>query len=203
MRNDSYILSFTAAGVLRPECVRLAEAYLELGDWSQVRQFSSNNNLLQAAKASSGTRVCRELVFRLQHLMTEELRLLCAGVGMEQEHILWLAICRRYRLVAEFAIEVVRERFVTFGPALTAVDFDAFYNRKADWEPELDALSVSTRKKLRQVVFRMLRESGIMNASGVVLPTILSSRVHQLIEQNQPSDLLYFPIHYADLASTA
>ena len=62
MQDDSYILSFTAMGVLRPESVLLAEPYARLGNWDAVRSTAVTDNLLQARKAASATRVCRELV---------------------------------------------------------------------------------------------------------------------------------------------
>ena len=200
MQDDSYILSFTAAGVLRPESVLLTELYARLGDWDAVRSAAVSDNLLQARKAASATRVCRELVFRLQGLSKDELELLCVGNPKEQDQILWIAICRRYRLVAEFALEVLRERFLIFGPALQLEDFDAFYDRKADWAEELDRLASVTRKKLRQVLFRMLREVGLISEDGSIQPTLLSDRLRETVGRVRPGDLLYFPIFETDLA---
>ena len=200
MQDDSYILSFTAAGVLRPESVLLAELYARLGDWDAVRSTAVTDNLLQARKAASATRVCRELVFRLQGLSEDELALLRDGNPQEQDQMLWIAICRRYRLVAEFALEVIRERFLIFGPPLQLEDFDAFYDRKADWAEELDRLAPVTRKKLRQVLFRMLREVGLISEDGSIQPTLLSDRLRETVGRVQPGDLLYFPIFETDLA---
>ena len=66
MDNRDYILSFTAASVLRAESVRLACLHAELKDWDAVRERAVADNLLQARKTASAVRVCRELVFRLQ-----------------------------------------------------------------------------------------------------------------------------------------
>jgi hypothetical protein len=203
MHEQDYILSFTAAGVLRAECVLLAELHARLGDWDAVRSTAVADNLLQARKAASATRVCRELVFRLQGLSDEELALLRQGNPNEQDQILWVAICRRYRLVAEFALEVLRERFLQFGPPLELSDFDAFYDRKADWAEELDQLASVTRAKLRQVLFRMLREAGLTSADGSIQPTLLSDRVRRVVGRERPADLLYFPVFEADLARRA
>lgn len=203
MHEQDYILSFTAAGVLRSECVLLAELHARLGDWDAVRSTAVADNLLQARKAASATRVCRELVFRLQGLSGDELVLLRQGNPNEQDQILWVAICRRYRLVAEFALEVLRERFLQFGPPLELSDFDAFYDRKADWVEELDQLAPVTRAKLRQVLFRMLREAGLTSADRSIQPTLLSDRVRRVVGRERPSDLLYFPVFEADLARRA
>ena len=202
-QTDSYILSFTAASVLRAESVRLVRLHSELKDWDAVRATAVADNLLQARKTASAVRVCRELVFRLQGLSPAELTLLREGTGPEQDQLLWIAICRRYRLVAEFALEVLRERFITLGAPLTLTDFDTFYNRKADWASELENLAPVTRKKLRQVLFRMLRETGLISDNGSIQPALLGERLCRVVGQTRPADLLYFPVFESDLARRA
>lgn len=185
---------------MREESLRLAELFAEMQDWQAVRERAVSENLLQARKASSSTRVCRELVFRLRELSAAQFSLFLEGTPQEQNHLLWLAICRRYRLVAEFAVEVVRERFLSMGAALEHVDFDAFFNRKADWHDELDRLADVTRRKLRQVLFRMLREVELTTPEGAVLPAVLSPRLIEVTGGDRSGELLYFPVHEADLA---
>ena len=203
MRNGSYILSFTAAGVLRTESVALARLHQRCDNWEEVRANAIAENLLQARKSASAVRICRELVFRLQGLSAAELALLREGTSPEQDQLLWIGICRRYRLIAEFALEVLRQRFLAFGPPLSLSDFDTFYNRKADWSAELEALAPSTRKKLRQVLFRMLREARLTTDDGSIQPALLSERLCRVVGQARPADLLYFPIFESDLARRA
>ena len=49
--------------------------------------------------------------------------------------------CKQYSLVREFAIEVVREKFLRLDLALSYLDFDIFFNAKAEWDDELAALN--------------------------------------------------------------
>lgn len=198
-----YLLSFTAAGALREDSVRLAELYTRLRDWRSVREHALRVNILQARKTSSASRIVRELLFRLQELSDAELELLVEGTLTEQNQLLWLAICRRYRLIAEFAREVVRERFLSFAPTLELGDFDSFFDRKADWAEELDRLAPVTRKKLRQVLFRMLREVGLLDAEGLILAALISDRMYRLVARREPQALQYFPVLDADLARRA
>ena len=76
----------------------------------------------------------------MQRLSDEQLELLVEGNPQEQKKLLWLAICKRYAFIREFASEVVREKFLQLDYLLTEFDYDAFFNRKADWHPELDGL---------------------------------------------------------------
>lgn len=183
--------------------MRLAGLYRELGDWTRVRERAAQENVLQTRKASSGVRIVRELVLRLQELSGPELALLVEGTSSQQNQLLWLAICRRYRLVAEFAREVLRERYVSLGPPLQLADFDTFFDRKADWAEELERLAPVTRRKLRQVLFRMLREVGLIDEQGLILATLLSDRVYRTLMSADPEALQYFPVFDRDLARRA
>jgi hypothetical protein len=106
---------------------------------------------------------------------------------------MWIAACRRYVLLGEFAEEVVGERLLLLKPYLHLSDFDAFIRVKALWHPELDTLAVTTRRKLRQNSFRMLREAGLLAEDGAVLNAFLTPRLVELLEAREPSDLRLFP----------
>ena len=203
MNSPRYILSFTGARLQRAESVALAELFREYDDWDRVRREAEGGNILQVRTLSSAKRVARELVFRLQELSDRELDLLISGSREEQNHLLWVAICRRYRLVAEFAVEVVRERFLSMGAPLELADFDAFYFRKAEWHEELDQLKPVTRKKLRQVLFGMMRDAGLISAQGAINPVMLSPEVRDAIAETRPDDLRLFPMFETDLARRA
>lgn len=203
MDKPRYILSFTGARLQRAESVALAELFREYGDWDRVRREAEGGNILQVRTLSSAKRVARELVFRLQELSSRELELFIAGSLEDQNHLLWLAICRRYRLIAEFAVEVMRERFLSLGAPLELADFDAFYFRKADWYDELDMLKPATRNKLRQVLFGMMREAGLITDQGAINPVLLGSEVRNAITATDPDDLSLFPIYETELARRA
>ena len=82
-----------------------------------------------------------------------ELEVLAVAQSGERAHLLWVAACRRYRLIGEFAEEVVRERFLTVADTVTHDDFDAFLRAKAIWHEEIARLKDSTTRKLRANVF--------------------------------------------------
>lgn len=203
MNSPRYILSFTGARLQRAESVALAELFRKRGDWGEVRREAEGGNILQVRTLSSAKRVARELVFRLQELSPRELELFVLGNRDDQNHLLWVAVCRRYRLIAEFAVEVVRERFLSLGAPLELADFDIFYFRKADWDAELDELKPVTRKKLRQVLFGMMRDAGLINEQGAINPVILSTEVRNAIAEIRPDDIRLFPMFETDLARRA
>lgn len=190
---DRYALSFTSGGLLAREADVVASAYLRERDWHAVRRTITDGNLLQARTTSSNVRVTRETIQRLGVLDDTELELLVESSLTERCHLMWVAACRRYELIGDFAEEVVRERFLLLTPTLGLDDFDRFLTGKSLWHSELDELKDSTRIKLRQNVFRMLHEAGLCSEDGDIVPAVLSGRIHQVLAVRTPSDIRFLP----------
>ena len=191
-KHDRYALSFTSGALLTREAVIAAPLFLEVRDWNTVRDRLRAENLLQARTASSGFRLAREVAQRLAVLTDAELDLLQDASPSERGHLMWIAACRRYALIADFAEEVVRERFLLLTPTVGYDDFDSFVRGKALWHPELAEVKDSTLQKLRSTVFRMLTESGLL-AGGEIVNAALSERVRDALDAQLPSDLRYLP----------
>jgi hypothetical protein len=199
MNKNRYSMSFTTGSLFHRESVRLAVLYLDHGDWNSVRDKVIADNLLQTRTLNSLKRVCREVISRLRTMSSDELELLIEGSHQEQAYLLWLAICRRYRFIADFAVEVLRERYITLKNDLTYEDFDFFFNRKSEWHVELEEITPATRGKLRQVLFKMLREADLLTPSNMIHAAMLSPRLLELIHQGSRGDILYFPIFESDV----
>lgn len=196
-------MSFTTGGLFHRESVELAALYFELGDWNSVRDKVTAENLLQTRTLSTLKRICREVISRLRTLDPGELEFLIKGSHQEQAYLLWLAVCRRYRFIADFAVEVLRERYLTLKSDLTFDDFDSFLNRKSEWHLELDELTPATRGKLRQVLFKMLREADLLTANNIIHAAMLSPRLSDLIHQGSRRDVLHFPVFESEMKGMA
>lgn len=192
-------MSFTTGGLFHKESVDLATLYLGLGDWNAVRDKVIAENLLQTRTLNTLKRVCREIISRLRTLSPGELEFLVEGSHQEQNYLLWLAVCRRYRYIAEFAVEVLRERYITLKHDLSFDDFDSFFNRKSEWHSELDELTPATRGKLRQVLFKILREVDFITDSNRIKPAMLSPGLVEMLAGRDRRELFYFPAFEADL----
>jgi hypothetical protein len=199
MGNDRYRMSFTTGGLFHRESLILAALYLDLGDWNSVRDRVIAENLLQARTLNTLRRVCREIVSRLKMLRPDELAFLVAGSHQEQAYLLWLAVCQRYRFIADFAVEVLRERYLTLKNDLTHDDFDCFFNRKSEWHLELDQIAPATRSKLRQILFKMLREADLLTADNMIQAAMPSPGLLALMHQGSGRSILYFPIFEFDV----
>lgn len=201
--NVKYRMSFTTGGLFHRESLQLAMLFLEVRDWKVLRDRVLTQNLLQSRTLSTAKRIYQEIAARLQTLDLNELDLLVHGTLQEQCCLLWISICRRYAFIADFAVEVLRERYISLKSDLQCEDFDFFFNKKSEWHPELDALSASSRDKLRQVLFKMLREAELLTAEHKILPPMLTPRFINAITPERRQDIYLFPVFDSELRGAA
>ena len=199
MSLERYRLSFTTGGLLLQESAIIAERYLALLDWKITREQVRADNLLQVRTNAAATRISQEVIARLEFLSQDELECLLDGGLRERGYLLWSAACRRYAIIRDFAVEVLREHYVSLRHQLTLNDYDAFFNGKAVWHAELDELAMSTQRKLRQNLFRMLREADLLSDQSLIQPAMLTPRLAQLLAGRGHESLLVFPATDIDI----
>lgn len=189
-----YQMSFGVGGLNLNESVAVARLHREGEPWEQTMLRAMDEGATSLPKAASNRRTLREIANRLQTLSADERSfLLDEADRTDQQALLWLSTCRAYRFVREFALEVIRERHLSYQVDLPLESFDILLNAKAEWDEDLANLSTSTRKKLRQVLFRMMREAGVVTSENRIQSAILSPRLKTMLEDQNPAELALFP----------
>lgn len=194
-----YSMSFTSGTLLHRESVVVAELFAELNDWDAVRDRIVAENLLQMRTENASRRITREVTSRLKTLTADELTLFCEGSRDELRLLLWLAVCKRYRFVYDFATEVLREKFLRLDMTLTQEEYDVFFSKKAEWHPEVEGIASATQAKQRQVVFKMLREADLLLDDGRIQPAILTPRLIETIQADDPAHFAIYPVSEYDI----
>lgn len=193
-----YRMSFTVGGLFYQEAVLAADLYLKNKDWTRVREEILKTNLFQLRTSSAQERVCREVLSRLKPLSLEQLKIIQDGSRQEQLQILWVAVCKRYSFIRDFAVEVIREKFLLMDYSLAEDDYTIFFDTKAEWHGDLEELKDSTKKKLKQVLFRMLREAEITSEMNIILPSILTRRVARVLLADNAGLYVVLPVSDMD-----
>ncbi|MEP2981655.1 MAG: DUF1819 family protein [Sulfitobacter sp.] len=189
-----YLMSFGVGGLLLTESVSVARIHVEGEAWEQTMLRALDQGATSLPKTASNRRTLREITNRLRTLSAQERAfLLDEADRTDQQALLWLSSCRAYRFVREFALEVIRERYLSYQIDLPLEAFDILFEAKAEWDDGLADLSTSTRKKLRQVLVRMMREAGILSGENRIQTAILSQRLIAMIEDKNPVELALFP----------
>jgi excisionase family DNA binding protein len=192
-KRKTYSLSFTTGDLLFRESLVVASLFLDIRDWNLVREKVVASNLLQAKTLSTTKRICGEVCSRLKMLSQSELELLIETTIQEQGYLLWLAICRRYKFVAEFAVEVLRERYLSLKNSLNYEDFNFFFSKKIECHQELAKVSQRTMDKSRQVLFRMMRQARLLTTKNEINVALLSPRLLNELAENSHPDIFVFP----------
>lgn len=187
-------MSFTTGGLLLLESRAVAKLHVPGEAWPATLERARDSGATALPKVASNRRVLNEIVLRLSALSTEELALLADEADHDEaQALLWMAICRTYRFIEEFVREVVIDRYLSYRLDLPPESFDVFLHDKAEWNEKLARLSPGTQKKLGQVMFRILREAGIITRDRHIQTAILSNRLQIMVEKSQPAALDYFP----------
>ena len=172
-----------------------------MGDVSAAREIAVGRNLVQQRTTASTERVTREVIQRLAALPASGVELVARGSGDDSRHIMWLAACLRYDFLRDFGREVIRDRYTSGRSFINYEDFDTFWNLQSSWVDALRDAAASTRGKLRQNTFRMMREAGLLSDDHHVLPVLLSPSAAAVIVEASPELLLSFPIDDAQIAA--
>jgi len=134
-----------------------------------------------------------EICTRLKTLSPQELSLLVTADPYDQLLISWLACCRTYQFIGDFATQVLLENFASYKLDLGHVDFDFFYDEQALFHPELDEMTDGTRKKLRQILFRMMREVGVLTEDNRIVAGIASQSLKDINDHGARDLHLFVP----------
>ena len=195
----AYNFSFTTGSLYLTESIDILALYPSLLDWTKVKEKCISSNVIQAKTQSSLRKVGLEVISRAKSLSNEEIEYFQDASLQEQKYLLWIAICRKYVFIREFAKDVLREKYISLKILLVLEDFDTFFNGKCDWHPELEDLAQSTKTKIREVIFRMMREIGLLDSNNMIVRALLHQDFQTVIQSKE--DLLCFPIFDADIIS--
>ncbi len=194
-------MSFTTGGLFYNESLLIVDEYFATTDWGLTRKSVFAKNSIQARTESSIKRRVREICSRLELLSEQQLALFKNGSRQEQQYLLWIAVCKCYPFIRDFMIEVVREKFLRMDLHLQHQDYDFFFEDKAEWHEELERLRDSTRAKLRQVLFKTMREAEIISREDMIIPGLLTEQLTKVLVADNSSWLAVLPVSDMDINS--
>lgn len=188
-----YTLSFTVGGLFLFEGIALAKLRAAGSPWAELRHAVPSGVFVARGGASSVKRIRNEVVGRLTRLTDPELAHLATGGMTDARALMWVAACRKYRILAELAHEVLDERLRSYQPEIRVTDFDALLDAKGVHAEEIGRLAPSTRTRLRSGAFRMLREAELLDADNRVVSLPISGALRELLASGPHAGLELIP----------
>lgn len=194
VHKTKYIFSFTGASALIAETLVIAEEYIRLKDWKAVAKSLLDNNLLNKVKQATFKREFSEIKKRLSLLTQDQLQLMIQGSLDDAKAMILLSLVKAYSFLRDFIVEVIRNKYLLFDTVVSEIDYIKFVNTKSLSHNELNAITEVTAKKVKQVIFKLLEQVGIITQAknGSILKPILNSKVIDVIVDDDPALLNAF-----------
>lgn len=152
------------------------------------------NSMAGRVKKATYSREFRELKLRMQTLTDRQIEVLAEGSPEEEKQITHLALCKSYGIYYDFVAEVLVDKLQVYDHTITDLDYNSFISRKKMDHTELENLADTTQKKVKQVIFRMLQQVGLIdsNSNATILYQNLTTRTETAIVKDDPKWLACF-----------
>jgi len=156
---------------------------------------------LGKGKAATGIRFNREFLKRIGKLTDSQVALLAKGDLVSQKQMAFLAVCKSYGFLRDFVVEVLREKYLLFDHEFNDGEYISFFRRKIDLHPDMEDLTETTQKKIRQVSYKILEQAGIIEnvKSKIIQPQLLDNKVTSALVSDDPNWLKIFLISDMDI----
>tara|TARA_Y100001968_G_C19388376_1_gene734149 strand:+ start:274 stop:957 length:684 start_codon:yes stop_codon:yes gene_type:complete len=175
-----YRLSFVTGKAYINESSLILQNFFQNYDWKKTEESCLTSNILQFSSLNSTKRVLREISLRLKSLSDHEQEFFLKSNYVDQSILIWIAICRTYQFIGDFASMIILEKFNKYELKIMYSDFDFFYEEQLIFHEELIALKDSTRKKLKQILFRILKELNIISKNLEITPLMPSKELREI-----------------------
>ena len=188
-----YRLSFGTGNAYLNESNLILKKYLENKDWKETEKYSIENNILQTNTLSSSKRIFREISLRLKSLSQQEQEFFIRSNYVDQSILIWISICRTYKFIGDFASIIISEKFSSYQLEIEYSDFNYFFEKQQVLHEELRTLKDSTRKKLRQVIFRIMKDLNIISKDNEINPLLPSLELKEVTKSIRKDLKLFLP----------
>jgi hypothetical protein len=191
---NRYIFSFTGASLRLSEMVMVAQHLASDEQFDFVSKIGGG-------KSKTGRVIYEECVKRISTLTPEQKEILMDGDITSQKQIAFLGVCKFHAFIRDFTVEVIREKYLLFDYHLTSGDYYSFYRRKAEVHPEMEKFTSHTENKVRQVTFKILEQSGIIDdiKNKNIQLQLLDHKVMRAIVNDDSDWLKIFLLSDADI----
>lgn len=160
---------------------------------NQIIQEVATNNLFQYPTERMIKNIAQVCLNRFNKANSQELVDIVANDSSEaaKQACLFLMM-NYYRLVWEFMITVIGEKYRTMNNSFTKMDMNSFFTRLQEQNDTIASWSDATIIKCKQVLKKILVENGYLNnsKSEVLNPVLLDFRVKEAIENINNRDAL-------------
>ena len=193
MNNSAiYNAQISAGSLLLKESREIARLLEKFSNEEELSQAVFVDNVLQKNSTATAKRMTRLIRNRLETMPGNFLKIIINGSADVTAQALLAAAIRHSQLLGDFIEQVVKEHFRTFNNQLNIKDWKKFLNECEHIDSSVGDWSESTKKKLGQVIFRILAEAKYLDStrSMKILPIQMFPEVRRYLEETQQTNIL-------------
>ncbi len=161
-----YSANITAGALRLAESRLVAELLLGGADKTDWSAAVAKDNILQSRRRTTASRVVRLLRQRLEPMGSELWSLVATGDAEAATQAVLASAINHSRLLGDFMLSVVRDRWRTTEPRLTVSDWESFLQDCRGRAPSVSRWSHVTCQKCRATIFLILAESAYIESTA-------------------------------------
>lgn len=165
MQTFSYESDLIGGSLQVRECRIIADLLLRGASPEQWQEAIQQQNLLQKRSPASAKRIAQALRKRLERLDAPFWRAIRDGDDELATQVAFCAALERNLLLVEYIETVLKDAFVTRAEVLEPYHWGDFLEDRSHRDPAIETWTESSRKKMGQVIYRMLAEVGLLRST--------------------------------------
>ena len=143
----------------------VADLLLQDASPEQWHEVIQQQNRLQKRAPASAKRVAQAIRTRLERLDAPFWRAIRDGDDELATQVVFCSALERNLLLVEFIETVLKDAFVTRAGVLEPYHWNEFLDERSHRDSAITTWTESSRKKMAQVVYRMLAEVGLLKST--------------------------------------
>ncbi|QXZ15187.1 DUF1819 family protein [Pseudomonas sp. AO-1] len=143
----------------------VADLLLQDASPEQWHEVIQQQNRLQKRAPASAKRVAQAIRKRLERLDAPFWRAIRDGDDELATQVVFCSALERNLLLVEFIETVLKDAFVTRAGVLESYHWSEFLDERSHRDSAITTWTESSRKKMAQVVYRMLTEVGLLKST--------------------------------------
>jgi len=179
--------ALTAEQFLFFEMRIVSRMHCEGASLEEIIDAAKRGNLFQYPTERKIARMARACHRRLLALGSKKLiRAMATAPAPTAKQINLYAMMRHYRLVREFMMDVVGEKYRTLDFSCTKMDINLFFSRLQEQDHDVAEWSDKTISKLKSVLKKCLVETSMLDdaRSAKLNPVLISAELERGIREN-------------------
>lgn len=177
-----YQADLSAGSLMLPESRVVAGLLLQRPDSSAWEQAVRIDNVLQKSSPATAVRQARLIRLRLESIDSSVWHAIKEGDKEIASQLLFAAALKHSELLKDFLREVVTDHVRRLEHTLSVTAWEPFLHDCAARDPAVATWSNSTRKKLLQVIIRILAEARYLESTRSL--RLLPVHLHPIVRQS-------------------